>query len=114
MPVIPPIAEQSPADGLGEGVWLINDGMHRIYAARSLGLPIHIVAVGDVPEEYPYYAFPLPGGWQDVELHDALPSGFRKKNYRHPGHHKAYFRDFNAQFPGVQEQRPLGPVSKAL
>jgi hypothetical protein len=104
LPVLPPIIEVSRERG-GRNVWLISDGMHRVWGARLLGMPISIVLVRDVPPEYPYYAYPCPGGWSDVRMLDALPDGFQKKEYRVPSDHKALFRDYDAVFPGVQEVR---------
>lgn len=104
VPVIPPIVEESREPD-GRVVLLINDGIHRIYAARSIGAPISVIAVRDVPRQFPYYALALPGGWADVVELDQLPDGFQKKEYRDPTNYRALFRDFNAVFPGVQKTR---------
>lgn len=104
MPVIPPIIEES-FEGGGSSVNLINDGLHRVFSARSLGLPINVVLATGVPQEYPYYSYPLSGGWDDVEVLDDLDAGYEKKSYREPNDHKALFRDFNAVFAGVQPKR---------
>jgi hypothetical protein len=104
IPVIPPVVEESTEPD-GRTVLLINDGMHRVYAARSLGLPISVVVAHGVPAEYPYYAFALDGGWAKVTLLEELPDGHQKKEYRRPTNYKALFRDFNAIFPGVQKVR---------
>ena len=104
IPVIPPVVEESREPD-GRTVLLINDGMHRIYAARSLGLPISVVVARGVPAEYPYYAFALDGGWSCVTQLAELPDGYQKKTYRRPDNYRALFRDFNAVFPGVQKQR---------
>jgi hypothetical protein len=104
VPVIPPIVERSREPD-GREVLIINDGLHRVFAARSLGLPITTVLVQGVAPEYPYYACALPGGWSEVAQLDELPDGFQKKTYRIPGNYKALFRDFNAVFPGVQQER---------
>ena len=104
IPVLPPIVEESREPD-GRTVLLVNDGMHRVFAARRLGLPISAVVVRSVPAEYPYYAFALAGGWPDVVVLDELPDGHQKKEYRQPTSYKALFRDFNALFPGVQKQR---------
>lgn len=104
VPIIPPIVEESHEPD-GRVVLLINDGIHRIYAARSIGVPIAVITVRDVPRQYPYYALALPGGWAEVvELND-LPDSFQKKEYRDPTNYRALFRDFNAVFPGVQRGR---------
>ncbi|HNI35117.1 MAG TPA: hypothetical protein PLV93_06930 [Microthrixaceae bacterium] len=106
IPVIPPIVEHSvePASNNqgSRAVALINDGIHRVYAARTLGLPITVVHVTGAT--HPYYALALDG-WADVTPLSELPDGFQKKAYRIPDNYKALFRDFNALFPGVQQQR---------
>lgn len=104
IPVIPPVIEES-AEPDGRTVLLVNDGMHRIFAARKLGLPISSVVVRGVPAEYPYYAFALPDGWSKVVEFDELPDRHQKKEYRQPTTYKSLFRDFNALFPGVQKER---------
>ncbi len=104
IPVLPPIIEDSREPD-GRTVQIINDGMHRVYAARKLGLPITIVRARNVPGAYPYYAYALEGGWSEVEELETLPENYQKKAYRHPTNYKALFRDFNAVFPGVQKDR---------
>jgi hypothetical protein len=104
IPIIPPIVEES-RERDGRTVLLINDGMHRCYAARSLGLPISVIIARNVPQEFPYYAYALDGGWSKVVVGEKLPDGHQRKEYRNPGNYKALFRDFNAVFPGVQKDR---------
>lgn len=104
IPLLPPIIEESREPD-GRIVWLINDGMHRVYAARKSGLPVTVVLARGVPEEFPYYAYALAEGWADVQELDELPDNFQKKTYRNPDNYKSLFRDFNAVFPRVQEQR---------
>lgn len=109
IPVLPPIVEES-AEPDGRTVLLVNDGMHRVFAARERGLPVSVVIARGVPAAYPYYAFALPGGWGDVVALAELPDGHQKKHYRQPAGYKALFREFNALFPGVQqERRPTNP-----
>jgi hypothetical protein len=105
VPVIPPIVEESHEPD-GRTVLIVNDGIHRVFAARSLGLPITTVIARGVPPEYPYYALPLAGGWDAVAQLDELPDDFEKKAYRIPDTHRTLFRDFNERFPGVQQPRP--------
>ncbi len=105
IPFLPPVIEESHEPG-GSTVLLINDGIHRVYAARKLGRPIHVVLARNVPAEYPYYAYALPDGWAQVEELAELTEGYQKKAYRNPENYKALFRDFNAVFEGVQKQRP--------
>jgi hypothetical protein len=102
VPVIPPIVEESHEPD-GRTVWIINDGIHRVYAARSLGLPITVVRATGV--SHPYYALALPGGWSEVAELDELPERYEKKTYRDPSNYKALFRQFNDVFPGVQKER---------
>lgn len=103
VPVIPPIVEESHEPD-GRVVLVVCDGIHRVYAARSLALPIAVVVARGVPREYPYYALALRG-WSEVEPLDELPERYQKKEYRQPQGYKALFRDFNAVFPGVQRER---------
>ncbi|MBF0154679.1 MAG: hypothetical protein HQL64_13135 [Magnetococcales bacterium] len=105
IPLTPPVVEMS-LEPDGRRLPLINDGMHRVYAALQLRSVINVVMVHDVPTEFPYYAFALPNGWSDVQELTALPEDFVKKSYRDPDNYKALFRDFNEVFPGVQKQRP--------
>ena len=104
IPLMPPIVEMSKEPD-GRIVPLINDGMHRVYAAMKLEKPINIILAHDVPLEYPYYAYALEKGWDEVVELDELPDNFVKKTYRDPNHYKALFRDFNAVFGGIQKQR---------
>lgn len=105
IPFLPPVVEES-IERDGQKVLLINDGMHRIYAARVRNRKITVVLARNVPPAYPYYAYPLPGGWDQVEDINELSEGYQKKEYRNPLDHKALFRDFNEIFEGVQKQRP--------
>lgn len=104
IPVIPPVVEESHEPD-GRTVWIVNDGIHRVFAARGLGLPIATVRIAGVPREHPYYALALPGGWAEVTELEDLPDGFQKKTYRNPDNYKALFREFNDVFPGVQKER---------
>ncbi|MFL5914001.1 MAG: hypothetical protein ACJ768_25985 [Gaiellaceae bacterium] len=104
IPVIPPVVEESYEPD-GRTVLIVNDGIHRVYAARSLGLPTSVVVARGVPREYPYYALALKDGWSEVEELDELPAGYQKKEYREPERYKALFREFNEVFPGVQKER---------
>ena len=105
VPLLPPVVEESHEQG-GRVALLVADGMHRVWLARTLGLPVRVVLVRGIDPQWPYYAFPLARGWDDVEEHDALPPGRAKKRYRQPDRYKALFRDYNAVFPGVQQERP--------
>jgi hypothetical protein len=102
VPLLPPVVERSTEPD-GRDVWLINDGIHRVYAARLSGSPINVVTVDGA--SHPYYALALPDGWAGVTEMEELPDLFQKKEYRTPENYKALFRDFNAVFPGVQKER---------
>jgi hypothetical protein len=104
IPLTPPIIEMSKEPD-GRTIPLINDGMHRVYTAMRLDKPINIIIAHDVPLEYPYYAYALENGWDDVVDLNELPDNFVKKTYRDPDQYKALFRDFNAVFEGIQKQR---------
>jgi hypothetical protein len=105
IPFLPPIVEESYEPTGSIPVLLINDGMHRVWAARKLDRCITVVVAMNVPREYPYYAYAWPGGMKSVEELDELPDVYQKKNYRNPDNYKALFRQFNEVFPGVQAQR---------
>jgi hypothetical protein len=100
IPLLPPVVERSQEPD-GRTVWLINDGIHRVYAARVSGSPVNVVTVEGA--SHPYYA--LAASWEEVVELEELPDGFQKKAYRVPENYKALFRDFNAVFPGVQQER---------
>ena len=104
IPFLPPIVEES-TERDGQVVKLVNDGMHRTFAARMLGLKPNVIFVSNLPPEYPYYAYGFQGGWSQVQYFDELPDVFQKKDYRNPENYKKLFRQFNAVFPGIQEQR---------
>ena len=108
VPLLPPILEESHEPD-GTTVLLINDGMHRIYAAQHVLRPaLTAVVVRNVPKEHPYYAYPLINGWASVQMLRSVSDDFKKKAYRNPDDYKALFRDFNAVFPGVQKARTTG------
>jgi hypothetical protein len=100
VPLLPPIVERSTEPD-GREVWLINDGIHRVYAAHLAGSPINVVTVEGA--SHPYYA--LAASWDAVTPLEELPDTFQKKAYRVPDNYKALFRDFNAVSPGVQQER---------
>jgi hypothetical protein len=102
VPLLPPVVERSTEPD-GREVWLINDGIHRVYAARLSGSAINVVTVDGA--SHPYYALALPDGWAGVTEMEELPDLYQKKQYRTPENYKALFRDFNAVFPGVQKER---------
>lgn len=104
IPVLPPVVEESHEPD-GRTVQVIADGIHRVYAAKSVGSRISVVTVEGVPREHPYYAYALSRGWAEVQELVELPDDFQKKTYRRPHDYKSLFRDYNAIYPGVQKQR---------
>ena len=106
IPLLPPIIEET-RDAQKRPFWLINDGMHRIAAARRSNSTINIILAENVPSEYPYYAKPLTNGWEGVEELTHFPAGYVKKEYVDPVNYKSLFRDFNAVFSGIQKERPV-------
>lgn len=113
MPFLPPVVETY---GLVNGYrqqLLINDGIHRVMAAKLSGVNHPDCIITSRPE-WPYYAYPLENGWDGVEkVEGELPDGFAKKRYRLPTKelYKQLYRDFNAVFPGVQKDRKQGVIS---
>lgn len=106
-PFIPPIVEEywEPNSNRWLGKrWIISDGMHRAYVAQRLAKPINIILIQNVPKEFPYYAYPLKGGWRDVYNLKELPRGFVKK-YHREGDYKSLYRNYNEVLPGVQLPR---------
>jgi hypothetical protein len=103
--VYPPIVEESfEADG--RVALLINDGMHRLYLARLEWVVPQVVYVRGVPRDFPYYAFPRPGGWEGLDL---LPDNPDPKKYLKKCHrrrdNKRLYRDFQAVFQNVGRSR---------
>ena len=101
----PPIVEESfEADG--SLALIINDGMHRLYQARMEWVVPQVTYVRGIPKEYPYYAFPRPGGWEGVDLlaDNPDPQRYLKKCHR-TRHNKQLYRDFQAVFQNVGRSR---------
>jgi hypothetical protein len=101
----PPIVEESfEADGTV--ALLINDGMHRLYLARLERVIPQVTYVRGIPKEYPYYAFPRPGGWEGLDLlaENPDPQRYLKKCHR-IRHNKQLYRDFQAVFQNVGRSR---------
>ena len=107
--VLPPVVEQS-VEADGSEVAILYDGMHRVYLARMERSPIQVVYARNVPQQFPYYAFPLVNGWNDVEIVSDLPSGYIKKWHRIENY-KSLYRDFNTGFQNVGG--PRGHFSNA-
>jgi len=101
--LIPPVVEES-IEANGSVVVLINDGMHRLYLARHQWVIPQVVYIRGIPKEYPYYAYPNPKQWEDIEVIDELPPGYIKKWHRIADYHSLY-RDFNSAFSSVGAPR---------
>ena len=101
----PPIVEESfEADGTL--ALIINDGMHRLYLARLEWVVPQVAYVRGIPKEYPYYAFPRPGGWEGLDLlaDNPDPQRYLKKCHR-TRDNKQLYRDFQAVFQNVGRSR---------
>lgn len=106
--ILPPVIEHVE-EANKEKINLINDGMHRCYLARQYWIIPAIIRIQNIPPKYPYYAYPLPGSWSDVEMVDKLSKTFIKKFHRFPsGEYQKYYRDFNSAFGNVGGPRGSG------
>lgn len=103
--ILPPVCEEYFDSKFGLKI-IINDGMHRCYLAYRMGLPINLVYVRGVSSHNPYYSYPNPRGWADVELIDTLKEGYIKKFHVAQDYKKLY-RDFNSVFENVGDSRPV-------
>lgn len=101
--LLPPVVEES-VERNGRLVNLINDGMHRLYLAYLEWVVPQVVLVRGVPEDLPYYAFPMPEQWKGVQVVRDLPPGYIKKWHRIRDHHSLY-RNFNSAFDNVGAPR---------
>ena len=97
--LLPPIVEES-IEPDGSVHLIINDGMHRIYMALREWVIPEIILIRGIPKNLPYYAFPVPGGWDKVEEREDLPTGYLKKWHRIAAYHSLY-RNFNSEFMNV-------------
>lgn len=97
--VLPPVIEES-VEADGSVHFLICDGMHRVSLARMECFIPQVVYVRGIPKDKPYYAYPVPGGWDAVVTRDDLPEGFIKKWHRIK-EYKTLYRDFNSAFCNV-------------
>ncbi|MBF0342858.1 MAG: hypothetical protein HQL06_01380 [Nitrospirae bacterium] len=101
--LLPVIVEES-IENNGSVVNIINDGMHRCCVARLDWLIPQVVFVRGVPKGLPYYAYPIPGGWDKVSIVDSLSDGFLKKWHRIKDY-KSLYRNFNSAFDNVGKPR---------
>lgn len=101
--LLPPIVEES-IERDGSIIHLLNDGMHRVYLARMEGRNITVAYIRGVPKNYPYYAYPIKGGWDAVEKIDSLQEGYIKKWHRIENNKKLY-RNFDSVFSNCSKPR---------
>lgn len=101
--LLPPIVEES-IENDGRILPLLNDGMHRIYYARMIGSKVLVAYIRGIDKKYPYYAYSLKNGWDDVQRVDSIPDGFIKKWHRIKDNKKLY-RNFNSVFEECSEPR---------
>ncbi|MDR2352833.1 MAG: hypothetical protein LBF22_06645 [Deltaproteobacteria bacterium] len=108
--LLPPIIERTrEADGSLANI--VNDGMHRLYLGRLEWKPAQVVLVENLPPQFPYYAYPVPGlfPWEKIQVLPGgeVPLNFIKKWHRIPNN-KALYRDFNSAFQNVGGPRGGG------
>ena len=70
-------------------------------------MPIRAALVRGINKNYPYYAFPLPEKWNNVEMIDVIPKDYVKK-FHVAKDHKFLYRNFNSVFSNVGDSRPYG------
>ncbi|MDR2460969.1 MAG: hypothetical protein LBE38_09360 [Deltaproteobacteria bacterium] len=108
--VLPPILERS-VEADGSHLNIVNDGMHRLYACRMEWKVPQVILVENLPKEFPYYAYPLPGPfpWDSVEILQGceIPDSFIKKWHR-TRDNKRLYRNFNSSFQNVGAPRGGG------
>jgi hypothetical protein len=97
--LLPPIVEES-IEKNGRVHLIVNDGMHRVYMALREWVIPQVALIRGVPKNLPYYAFPVPGGWDRIEERDDLPDGYLKKWHRIENYYSLY-RNFNSAFSSV-------------
>jgi len=97
--LLPPVVEES-IERDGTVHFIVNDGMHRVYMALREWVIPQVTLIRGVPKDLPYYAFPVPGGWKNLEERDDLPPGYLKKWHRIANYH-ALYRNFNSAFRNV-------------
>jgi len=101
--LLPPIVEES-IEADGTVMPIINDGMHRAYLARIERRRLEVVFIRGIPKQYPYYAYPVRGEWDKVEIMNNLPTGYIKKWHRIEDNKKLY-RNFDSVFTNCSKPR---------
>jgi hypothetical protein len=108
--LLPPVIEAIP-EADGSTVNVVNDGMHRLFAGRLEWLVPVVVLAENLPAQFPYYAYPIPGAgpWDQVKILEGsvIPVGHIKKWHRTADNKKLY-RDFNSAFQNVGGPRGQG------
>jgi len=104
--LLPPIVEES-IEADGTVIPIICDGMHRCYLAKVERKNIDVIYVRGVPKQYPYYAYPVLGGWNKVEKINTIEPGFIKKFHRIQDNKKLY-RNFDSVFSNCSKPRGSG------
>lgn len=99
--IIPPILEHSVEQD-GSSHWIICDGMHRCFLSRAFFMIPQVVVISNIP--YPYYAYPNPNGWNEVEMIYEESKGILKKFHRIRENKKLY-RNFVPQFGNLSVPR---------
>lgn len=102
--ILPVVCEEY-IDYRGQIHVLIADGLHRTFLAYQMGYPINVVYVRNINKFWPYYSYPLPRGFKDVEIVSSIPEGYIKKFHVSP-RHKALYRNYNSMFSNIGDSRP--------
>lgn len=106
--LLPPIIEESIEDD-GSVKLIICDGMHRVYLSMIKHLRyVNCVYIRGIDKRYPYYAYPVVGGWDNVKVIDKLEPGYIKKFHR-CRNNKALYRNFDSVFQNCSA--PRGDIS---
>ncbi len=101
--LLPPVVEES-IENDGSIMPIVNDGMHRVYLARIERKNPEVIYIRGIPKRYPYYAYPISGGWDMVERVDHLPEGYVKKWHRIKDN-KLLYRNFDSIFANCSKPR---------
>jgi len=102
--ILPPVCEEYVTPW-GELKAIINDGLHRVFLAYQMGIPVNVAYIRGVHPGYPYYAHMNPKGFDDIELIEEIPENYVKK-FHVAKNHKELFRNFSSKFENVGDSRP--------